>query len=109
MAHSSTGTSIILPSSGTAAVPAATPAANASRTRLFHSTSSGVGVKAALTGAAQLGCGQITPFMPEFLAFVASACTSGAAAARGCTESGHAIPTGLTPAAVASNARRPRA
>ena len=35
IAHSSTGTSIMRPSSGTAAVPAATPAANASRTRLL--------------------------------------------------------------------------
>src|SRR3954467_15601690 len=73
IAHSSTGTSIMRPSRGTAAVPAATPAAKASRTRLFQLTSSAVGVNAAFTGATQLGYGQITPFMPELRAVVASA------------------------------------
>src|SRR5882672_1143175 len=70
-AHSSTGTSIMRPSRGTAAVPAATAPAKASRTLLLNATSSAVGVKAALTGATQPGSGQRTPFIPRFLASVA--------------------------------------
>src|SRR5439155_16847076 len=70
-AHSSTGTSIMRPSRGTAAVPSATAPAKTSRTRLLCATSSAVGVKAALTGATQLGSGQRTPFIPRFLASVA--------------------------------------
>src|SRR2546425_267500 len=71
LAHSSTGTSIMRPSRGTAAVPAATASAKTSRTRLLCATRSAVGVKAELTGATQLGSGQRTPFMPRFLASVA--------------------------------------
>ena len=63
LAHSSTGTSIMRPSRGTAAVPEATASAK-THVCAYCRPPTAVGVNALFTGSTQLGWGQITPFMP---------------------------------------------